>query len=103
MMQGARVVARGTAASTAPVAPDECSHSSAVARTRNETLRLRGSAAAASPAPVALNLVGCRHRESERERELCTLVIDEETRIKWTMMGAEHELDQVIFPCRETL
>ena len=103
MMQGARVVASATAASIAPVAPDECSLGTAAARTRNEALRLRGTAAAASPAPVALNLVGCRHRESERERELCTLVIDEETRIKWTMMGAEHELDQIMFPCRETL
>ena len=100
MMQGARVVASATAASTAPVAPDECSLGSAVARTRNEAPRLGGTAAG-PPAPVALHLVGCRHTESERARGLCALVIEEGDRIKWTMMGAEHELDQVMFPCRE--
>ena len=104
------MVASATAASTAPVAPDECSLGSAVARTRNEAPRLGGTAAG-PPAPVALHLVGCRHTESERARGLCALVIEEGDRIKWTMeegdrikwtmMGAEHELDQVMFPCRE--
>ena len=102
MMQGARVVASATAASIAPVAPDECSLGTAAARTRNEAPRLGGTAAG-PPAPVALHLVGCRHTESERARGLCALVIEEGDRIKWTMMGAEHELDQVMLPCRETL
>ena len=113
MMQGARVVASATAASIAPVAPDECSLGTAAARTRNEALRLGGTAAG-PPAPVALHLVGCRHTESERARGLCALVIEEGDRIKWTMMGweqntslirlcclaekpSERELDEVIF------